>query len=191
MQTRTPSEDRRQYRVGERNGNNSKDIYQAKVINDEEGRVLVGDLKSTRSWWMKKPQEKEGTSGKQTWRMTLQRSLMRRLKRLSGTWIMGKILDMMWRLCDLLIRSCILFHNFMPCTVMQLAFLVVRANTCLTFVLYRVSWILSKFMWNIVWRLTGKHPVLALYIIIAVLNSIRSCNFKTCSSIKSTLEGCW
>ena len=37
-----------------------------------------------------------------------------------------------WRLCELLIRSWIVFHNLMPCTVIQLAFLVVRATTCLT-----------------------------------------------------------
>ena len=85
-----------------------------------------------------------------------------------------------WRLCDLLIRSWIVYHNCMPCTVMQLAFLVVCANTCLTFLLLLVSWILSNLMGNITCRLTG----LALYIIIAVLNSIRSCNFKTCSSMK-------
>ena len=62
----------------------------------------------------------------------------------------------------------------MPCTVIQLAFLVVRANTCLTLLLLRVLLIFSERMRNIVCILTGKHPVLALYIIIAVLNSIRS-----------------
>ena len=44
-----------------------------------------------------------------------------------------------WRFCDLLIQSCIVFHSCMPCSVMQLAFLVVHANTCLTFLLLRVS----------------------------------------------------
>ena len=58
-------------RMAKERENNSKDIYQSNVIKDEEERVL-----------------EEGTKSKQKWRMTLDRSIVQRLKWLSETWSM-------------------------------------------------------------------------------------------------------
>ena len=38
-------------RMAKERGKTSKDIYQSKVIKDEEERVLVGNLKSLERWW--------------------------------------------------------------------------------------------------------------------------------------------